>query len=149
MVPYGQLPSPAHVKHEILSQYVAGDRSHSFARLAQRYNILGGSSLLAKWYSSWNGTAASLERQTGQGRMARITPQQVNKLILKPIRRANRSHVAIDYPELKEVIEEKVGHPMSVRSIRRYGRDMGGVTAHTTIPRTQQELNCRSVRYEQ
>lgn len=131
--------SSSQVKHDILREYVAGDRSHNFEALAHRYNIKGGKSLIRKWYSQWDGTVASLDRRTGSGRIALLTPKQVNKLIVKPIRRANRSHVAISYPELKESLEENITHSISTRSIRHYGHDAGGIRGKATIPRTEQE----------
>ena len=70
-----------------------------------------------------------------------LTPQQVEQLIVKPIHRANRDHVAIDYPEVKQLMEAKIGHSISARSIRRYGHDIGGIQMSSTIPRTEQESN--------
>ena len=128
-------------KHEILMQYVAGDRAHSFAALAQKYNIKGGKQTVQIWHSRWDGTAASLEQRISSGRRALLTPQQVERLIVKPIRRANREHVAINYPEVKELVEQTIGHAISARSIRRYGHDVGGVQSSSTIPRTEQESN--------
>ncbi len=128
-------------KHEILRQYVAGDRAHSFAALANRYNIRGGKTTVQYWHSHWDGTVSSLERKEGSGRRVLLTPQQVNKLIVKPIRRANRNHVAIDYPEVKDLVEQKTGLSISARSVRRYGREAGGIRSSTTNPRTEQESN--------
>jgi len=136
---------PSHLKHTILKEYVVGDRAHSFAALAHKYNIKGGKKLIQTWYAQWDGTASSLERRKGSGRRALLTQKQINKLIVKPIRRANQSHVAIEYPELKEAIVQEIGHPISARSIRRYGHDSGGVRASITTPRTEQE--CKSYQH--
>jgi transposase len=135
-------------KHDILMQYVAGSRSHGFRALARRYGIQGGGSTLSKWYSHWDSTPQSLERREGSGRRTILTPQQVQRYIVRPIRRKNQDHVAITYPELKENIEEKIGHSISVRSIRRHGREEGGVRYRTTQPRTEQERKyIHNIRY--
>ena len=132
-------PYPAYLKHDVLREYVPGDHRHTFEKLARRHNIKGGKALAQKWYNQWNGTVASLERRPGSGRRALSAPQLVERLILKPIRRANRSDVAIEYPELKEAVEEKIGHPISIRTIQRQGHDAEDVKGKTTIPRTEQE----------
>jgi hypothetical protein len=80
-----------------------------------------------------------MERRTGSGRRVILTPQQVQQYIVRPIRRRNQAHMAIEYPELKEDIEQKVGHPVSVRTIQRHGREEGGITYDTTVARTEQE----------
>ena len=126
-------------KHEVLQKYTAGDRSHSFEALARRYKIRGGKSLIRKWYQRWNGTPQSLQRVEGSEKRARLTPEQVNKLIVKPFRRSNRVHVAIEYPELKASIEKKLGHTISLRTIQRYGLEAGKISSHTTIARTEKE----------
>jgi transposase-like protein len=129
-------------KHNILMEYVAGSRTHGFAALARRYGIPGGASTLSKWYSHWDSTPHSLERREGSGSRTLLTPEQVQRYIVRPIRRKNQEHVAISYPELKENIEEKIGHSISVRSIRRHGREEGGIRYGTTQPRTEQERKC-------
>lgn len=126
-------------KNSILREYVAGSRGHGFLALAKRYNIRGGPMLVRRWYSQWNGTAASMERAQGSGRRAILTPTQVQRYIVRPIRRHNRSHTAIEYPELKEGIEQKTGQSISVRTIQRYGREEGGVSSGTTVARTENE----------
>ena len=63
----------------------------------------------------------------------------MNKFIEKPIHRSNRAHVAIEYPELKASVEEKLGHRISLRTIQRYGLEEGEISSHTTIPRTEKE----------
>ena len=126
-------------KHEVLQQYTAGNRSHSFEALARRYKIRGGKSLIRKWYKRWNRTPQSLQGAEGSGRRGLLTPEQVKKFIKKPIRRSNRAHVTIEYPELKASVEEKLVHTISLRTIQRYGLEEGKISSHTTIPRTEKE----------
>jgi transposase-like protein len=126
-------------KHAVLREYCAGNRSHSFRALARRFKVHGGKSTISAWYRLWNGTPHSLERRHGSGRKASLTREQVGRLIVKPIRRCNRNHVAVEYHDLQEAVEEKVTHPVSLRTIQRYGKEAGGIQFHSTIPRTPQE----------
>jgi hypothetical protein len=130
-------------KHQVLKEYAAGTRGHTFNDLASRYGIRGGKPLLSKWYKQWDGTESSMERHPGSGRRVLLTQRQVRRYIVKPIRRANKAHVAIDYPELKEGIEEKIGQTISLRSIQRYGKEQGGITSETTVAKTEQERKYR------
>ena len=126
-------------KHDILKQYTAGDRHHSFRALARRYSIPGGKSVIESWFHQWNGSPHSLERRRGTGRRALLTPKQVERLLVKPIRRCNRNHLAVEYPELREAVEHEVGHSVSLRTIQRYGKEKGGIHDQSTIPRTPEE----------
>ena len=65
-----------------------------------------------------------------------LTPAQVARLNVKPIRRCNRNHLAVEYPELKLRVERELGHSVSVRTIQRYGREEGNVHDLITIART-------------
>ena len=126
-------------KQEVLRQYVAGDHGHSFDALARRFHIPGGRRAVSSWHRQWNGTPLSLERKPGSGRRALLTPTQVARLIVKPIRRCNRNHVAVEYPQLLESVEQELGHPVSLRTLQRYGREEGKVHCESTIPRTPEE----------
>ena len=126
-------------KHQVLKEYCAGDRRHSFRALARRFGIPGGKSVISAWFRHWDGTPHSLERRAGSGRRARLTPAQVERYIVKPIRRCNQNHVAVEYHELKEAVEDEVGHSVSVRTIQRRGKEVGGIHGQSTIPKTPQE----------
>ena len=122
-----------------LSASFAGDHGHSFDALARRFHIPGGRRAVSSWHRQWNGTPLSLERKPGSGRRALLTPTQVARLITKPIRRCNRNHVAVEYPQLLESMEQELGHPVSLRTLQRYGREEGKVHCESTIPRTPEE----------
>ena len=126
-------------KSKVLSEYCAGQRGHTFQALANRYNITGGKGVVQRWYSSWDGSFSSLRRKKGSGRQFLLNRKQVNKLIVKPITRANQSHVAIHYPELKEGLEQEIDHSISIQTIRRYGRKQGGIKSVRTTAKTENE----------
>jgi len=68
-----------------------------------------------------------------------LTPKQVERLIVKPIRRCNRNHVAVEYHELKDSVEQEVGHSVSLRTVQRYGLKEEKIHDESTIPRTDVE----------
>ena len=130
-------------KHAVLQEYCAGNRAHSFRALARRFKVHGGPSTICKWYRNWKGTQQSLERRAGSGRRTLLTPAQVERYIVKPIRRCNKNHVAVEYHDLKDDVEEKVGHSVSVRTLRRYGKEKSQVHFQHTIRRTPVERTLR------
>jgi transposase len=113
-------------KHEILLEYAPRSTTHSLAALAHRHAVTGGRRTIENWLARWNGTAASLQRQPVSGRPRSLTPEEVQRHIIAPIRRKNRAHVSILYPELQAAVEERTGKKVSARTIRRYGKEEGG-----------------------
>ncbi len=128
-------------KHDILKLYSPFDRSHSFAALAQQYNIKGGRQVVEKWYHQWNGKSESLERKNGSGRPKALTSKQVKDLIQIPIRNKNRASVPVHYPELLPAITEKTGKQISLRTIQRVGKEQLGAKQKRTNKRTAVESN--------
>jgi hypothetical protein len=65
----------ANTKHAILLEYQPHTRTHSFAALARRHGVAGGSEVIRRWHSRWDGTAVSLKegKSTGRPRMRECT----------------------------------------------------------------------------
>jgi len=126
-------------KDEVLREYCPDIRGHSFRCLARRFGIKGGASTLSRWYHRWNGNPLSLRRKSGSGRKFLLTPLQVQRYILRPIERKNKKHQAVQYGQLQESLQQQVGHAVSVRTIRRYGKETAGCHGKTTIARTPME----------
>jgi len=137
---------PPSRKHQILLEYCAGNRRHSFSALASRYGIQGGGRTVQRWYSLWDGTPSSMERRRGQGRKTILTPREVQKYITKPIRRANQLHVAIHYTDVMDSLRSKTHKEVSVRTVQRYGNTNEGIRHETTLRRTKQECKKNSPR---
>lgn len=74
-----------HPKHE----YQPLKRSKGFDRLAAQYNIPSGGGTIKRWYDQWDGTAASLDHQSGAGRPTILNKIEIKQHILVPIRRSN------------------------------------------------------------
>lgn len=129
----------AETKHHILLEYSPGDSTHSFAALAHRHAVKGGARLLRFWHSRWNGTPASLERRPGTGSARLLSRAQVARHIATPIRHANRAHRAIHYPDLLPRVRAATGTEVSLRTLRRYGKQDIGVKQKRGIKRTAEE----------
>jgi transposase len=128
-------------KDEVLREYCPGMRGHSFRALARRFKIRGGKSVVQCWYSRWKGTPQSLARKRGSGGRYVLTPDEVQRHILRPLEKRNQKHKAMHYTELKESVESAVGHSVSVRTIQRRAKEELGCKAKPTISRT--ELECK------
>jgi hypothetical protein len=133
----------AQQKHDILKLYSPNDRTHSFAALAEQYNIKGGRQVVENWYHQWTGLPKSLERKKGSGRPTILTPQQVKDYIQIPIRNKNRSFKPIHYPQLLPSIQQKSSTQVSIQTVRRIGHQQLGAKQKRTKKRTAQE--CKQI----
>jgi hypothetical protein len=127
------------LKHHILTQYQANTRGCGFAALAHRYSVKGGDATLRYWYRRWDGTPVSLQRKPVSGRPRALTRTEVARYIRIPIRRSNRAHVAVHYNQLQESVQAATAKTVSIRSIRRYGRQELRARVKRTKKRTSQE----------
>ena len=131
----------AQQKHDILKLYSPHDHNHSFAALAQQYNIKGGRQVVENWYHQWTGSPKSLERKKGSGRPTILTSKEVKDTIQLPIRNKNRSSQPVHYPDLLPSMTEKTGKNISLRTIQRTGQEQLGAKQKRTNKRTAVESN--------
>jgi hypothetical protein len=136
----------ATTKHHILLEYSPRDSTRSFSALAARHEIKGGRATLSSWYKYWNGSAASLERKEGSGCRPLLTTAQVNRHIKPRILAANRAHRSIHYPTMLPAVAAATHKPLSLRSLRRYGKEQLKVTQRRSKKRTAQESQCTNTR---
>jgi len=132
-------------KHEILLEYSPRSSTHSLVALARRHAVKGGRRTLENWLERWDGTAASLQRRPVSGRPRSLTVEEVQRHIVTPIRRKNRTHQPVHYSELQPEVEEQTGKQVSSRTIRRYGKEEGGGRMTRGKKRTAEE--CASVQH--
>ena len=104
-------------KHDILRQYLPSSHDNSFGALARHYNIKGGKRTIQRWY------AASLEQRAGAGRHRLLSSAQLRDTIAVPIQNRNRAHHAIHYTELLPTVRDRTGASVSLRTIRRHGKE--------------------------
>ena len=126
-------------KHDILRQYLPSSHDNSFGALARHYNIKGGKRTIQRWYARWDGTPASLEQRAGAGRPRLLSSAQLRDTIAVPIRNRNRSHHAVHYTKLLPTVRDKTGTTVSLRTIRRYGKEIIRARDKSTRSRTAAE----------
>lgn len=129
-------------KHAILLEYQPHSPTHGFAALAARHSIAGGRKTVERWYSSWNGTPASLKHKSGAGRPRVLSKAEVSRHVRAPILAANRAHRAVHYTDLLKSAQQKTGKEVSLRSVQRYGKEELGARDKHSKKRTAQESQC-------
>jgi hypothetical protein len=136
----------ADTKHAILLEYSPHDSTRSFAALAARHSIAGGSSTIVRWHQRWNRTPQSLQRKHGSGKARTLTAAEVSRHVRAPILAANRSHRAIHYTDLLPEVRRKTGKQLSLRSLQQYGKEQLAVKQRHTRKRTADESKCTRTR---
>lgn len=129
----------AAAKHHILLEYSPRSSSHSFAALARRHAVRGGERSIRRWHQRWDGSPASLQRKEGSGKTPTLTAAEVSRHVRAPILAANRAHRAISYPDLLPEVQRKTGKLLSLRSLRRYGKEELGARHRRGKKRTADE----------
>jgi len=126
-------------KHSILLEYTPHSSSHSFSALAARHGVAGGARVLRRWHQRWNGTPHSLEHKAVTGRPRALSKREVQLHLRTPILRANRSHKPVHYTNLLPQVQQKTGAKVSLRTLRRYGKEELGATKRKGKKRTAEE----------
>lgn len=134
----------ADTKHHILLEYAAGDSTRSFAELARRHGVKGGRDVVRRWHQRWNGTPASLQRKQGTGKARILSEAQVTRLVRQPLLAANRAHRSVHYTQLLPTVRQKSGNQLSLRTLRRYGKEELGAKEKHTKKRTADESECKT-----
>ena len=130
---------PPQLKHFILTKYQSNCRAHGFDALAQQYGIAGGGRTIQRWYGQWDGTPASLERKPGSGRPRSLSSHEVQQYITTPIREKNRKFKPVHYRDVLQPLREKTGKRVSLRTVRRYGKENGEINKKRTVKKTKWE----------
>jgi hypothetical protein len=131
----------AETKHHILLEYSPYTYDHSFKALAIRHNIQGGRQVIEKWYAQWDRTPESLMEHNRSGRKRKLNTAQINELIAQPIIKAHSSATPIHYPKLMPSIRRSISEPISIQTIRRYGKKDLQFSNKTCIPRTKKKVS--------
>jgi transposase len=134
----------ADAKHHILLEYAPHDATRTFATLAARHAIAGGSGTVARWHQRWDGTPLSLQERSRSGRPRVLSSDQVQQHVRAPILAANRDQRAISYTALLPAVRAATGTELTLRSLQRYGKKELQVRAKHTTKRTAAESECNA-----
>jgi transposase len=110
-------------KHNILCQYQPKQYGKGFESLARLHNVKGGRQTIQNWYQRWDGTINSLEHKQGAGRPTLLSSAQQKQYVLTPIRKKNTQHQGVNYRMIHENIKSKINKNISLRTIKRYGKE--------------------------
>ena len=131
-------------KHKILTHYHAGERGAGFDALARRFAVEGGGRTIQRWHSRWDGTPVSLQHQSGAGRPRLLNRAQVTRHVKPRILAANRRNEAVHYPDILPAVQAATGTDVSLRTLRRYGKEELGAKQRRGKKRTADESeSCR------
>jgi hypothetical protein len=113
----------AQQKHSILTHIQArreGERPEDIAAL---HGVSVGRSTLYTWQQHWDGTPQSLEHKAGAGRPRVLSTAQVTRHVRPRVLAANRRGEAVHYSSLLPTVQRVTGTELSLRSLRRYGKE--------------------------
>jgi transposase len=130
------------LRHHILMEYLPHSHDHSFAALAQRYNVKGGKRTVQRWYDRWDGTVQSQQHQLKAGRPRLLSAAQIHQHITQPILARNRSHRPVHYDELWQSTKASTGTDLSLRTVQRYGKEITRARDKATRAWTAAERTC-------
>lgn len=139
LIPINMTHLSADAKQLILKQYRVGVRDSGFDSLASRYDVRGGGAEILRWYRQWDGTPESLEDKPRSGRPRILTTTQVTRHIAAPIRNCNRAHRVVRYPKLLPQVQRATGKDISLRTLKRYGKEEAGGKQTRGKKRTAEE----------
>jgi transposase len=94
------------------------------------------------WQRRWRGTARSLEHKAVSGRPRVLSSRQVQQHVRAPILRANRAHRSVRYTKLLPQVQRATGTQMSLRTLRRYGKEEARGHKTRGVKRTAEESEC-------
>jgi transposase-like protein len=129
----------AEFKQDVLSHYREGQRGSSFAALATRFQVPGGSGTISRWFNQWDGTIASLQQQQSVGRPPILQPAEIKQHIGTAVQSHNRHHQSIHYTDLLQPVRAATHTSPSLRTLQRYGKETLQIKNKRTKKRTQQE----------
>lgn len=139
-------PSMKHItaqqKHDILIHVRDRRGNEQPEEIAARHGVAAGRSTVYSWLQQWDGTPRSLERKAGSGKQRTLSAAEVQRHVRAPILAANRAARAVHYPSLLASVRQKTGKPVSIQTLRRYGKEELGAKQRRGKKRTADESQC-------
>ena len=115
-------PTPEQ-KHSVLTHCAARRDGETVEHILALHDVCASTRAVRKWRQQWNGTIASLQRQPTSGRPRVLSKAQVTRHITAPIRNANRAARAVRYTKLLPQVQAATQTDVSLRTLRRYGKE--------------------------
>ena len=134
-------PTPEQ-KHGILTHYAARREGETLKQILALHDVAASRQSVAAWQRQWNGTIASLQRKPVSGRPRILTHAEVRRHVTAPIRNANRAAHAVRYTKLLPQVQAATLTDVSVRTLRRYGKEEAGAHMTRGKKRTAEESEC-------
>ena len=115
----------AEAKHAILLEYSPRSPAHSFAVLAQRHSIAGGSRTVSRWHARWRGTAVLLKEKARSGRPRTLLLGSLTEMLVDYILSTlGQETAALDNPPLTLVLDRARIHNLD--RVREAFNERGG-----------------------
>jgi transposase len=124
-------------RHHILLDYIPGVRGHGAKAVAHRHGVKSHQTIL-NWYERWDRTPSSLKDRDRSGAPPLTIKAQAKDTIANELVKAHLDHRAISYTAISDTILRELGEPVSTRTLRSYGRQLGA-SCKSTIPRMDRE----------
>jgi transposase len=137
--PHSMSQLTAQQKHDILVHCETRRAGESEVEVAAQHGARVSRQTIWRWRQRWDHTPSSLRHAPVPGRPRLLTPAEVSRHVRAPILAANRSHRQVSYTKLLPEVHRKAGKPISIRTLRRIGKEQLGAKAKRTTKRTRQE----------
>jgi len=124
-------------KQRVVNYYMQHQPNISFGRVATIFNLKGGESTVRRWYNQRH----SLDTKPRSGRPSILSIEEINTHIKKKIVEKNRLSEPIHYTQLLPMVKHVTNKHLSLRTLRRYGKEKCGIKMKRTIKRTENECN--------
>jgi transposase len=125
-------------KQLVVEYYLQDQPNVSFQFVGKIFQINGGHVTLKQWFDRYDGTIVSLQQRYRSGRPRILSKRQVNQLVTKIVYSHNRLSRPINYKKITNSIRQKTNTNVSIRTVRRYGKN-SGIKQRKTIKRTYGE----------
>lgn len=111
------------LKHSILTHYTSPDNHHTLEQILALHSVSVSRRTIELWQLKWDGSIESLQHQSGAGRPRVLSRAEVIRHVAIPIRNANRAGRTINYSTLSQQVTDSTRKKISIRTLRRYGKE--------------------------
>jgi transposase len=128
-------------KRKVVAEYQPGIRGRGAMALAKRFRIKH-HSIIQKWVKESNSGNDSLEKKTHSNRKRKLSEKEIDQYVKQVVVKKNKERRHVDYKMVQEAVKRGTGKEIAMRTLRRYGRDVGGITGKQTSRKLDVEGIC-------